>query len=92
MQHHSYTNASASVQVQEEQNTLVRSGPASGGNNITHPDNYPVILQTMAAGINSGISPLQFMDSIQIGSRQLGNRAFLRWVEELHAAGREIEA
>ena len=46
----------------------------------------------MAAGINSGISPLQFMDSIHIGSRQLGNRAFLRWVEELHAAGREIEA
>ena len=92
MQHHSYTNASASVQVQEEQNTLVRSGPASGGNNITHPDNYPVILQTMAAGINSGISPLQCMDSIQLGSRQLGNRAFLRWVEELHAAGREIEA
>ena len=46
----------------------------------------------MAAGINSGISPLQCMDSIQLGSWQLGNRAFLRWVEELHAAGREIEA
>ena len=46
----------------------------------------------MAAGINSGIAPLQFTGSIQVGSRQLGNRAFLRWVVELHAAGREIEA
>ena len=85
MQHYSYTNASATVRVQEEQDTLVRSGPASGGNNFTHPDNYPAILQTMAAGISSGISPLQFMDSIQVGNRQLGNRAFVRWVGELRS-------
>ena len=85
MQHYSCTNASATVRVQEEQDTLVRSGPASGGNNFTHPDIYPVILQTMAAGISSGISPVQFMDCIQVGNRQLGNRAFVRWVGELRS-------
>ena len=85
MHHYSDTNASATVPVQEEQDTLVRSGPASGGNNFTHPDIYPVILQTMTAGISSGISPLQFMDCIQVGNRQLGNRAFVRWVGELRS-------
>ena len=85
MQHYSYTNVSATVRVQEEQDTLVRSGPASGGNNFTHPDNYPAILQTMVTGVNSGISPLQFMNSIQVGNRQLGNRAFVRWVGELRS-------
>ena len=45
-------------------------------------------LQTIAAGIRSGISPRQFMTGIDAGSEQMGNRAFLHWVGELQAAGR----
>ena len=45
-------------------------------------------LQTVAAGIRSGISPRQFMAGIDAGSEQMGNRAFLHWVGELQAAGR----
>ena len=45
-------------------------------------------LQTVAAGIRSVISPLQFMAGIDAASEQLGNRAFLHWVGKLHATGR----
>ena len=45
-------------------------------------------LQTVAAGILGGVCPQQFMDSINTGGGQLGNRAFLHWVGELYAAGR----
>ena len=45
-------------------------------------------LQTVAAGMLGGVCPQQFMDSINTGSGQLGNRAFLHWVGELYAAGR----
>ena len=38
-------------------------------------------LQMVAAGILGGASPLQFLPGINAGSAQLGNRAFLRWVE-----------
>ena len=48
-------------------------------------DGQSLSLQTMAAGIQGGIPLLQFSDSIQSGNRQMGNRAFLRWVGELHA-------
>ncbi len=41
-------------------------------------------LHTVTAGIRSGTSPLQFMDSIDTGGRQLGNRAFMRWVGQMH--------
>ena len=47
-------------------------------------------LQTMAAGIQGGIPPLQFIDSIQSRNRQMGNRAFLRWVGELHGDRQEV--
>ena len=40
-------------------------------------------LHTVTAGIINGASPLQFMDRINAGSRQLGNRAFLQFVEKL---------
>ena len=40
-------------------------------------------LRTVTAGIINGASPLQFMDRINAGSRQLGNRAFLQFVEKL---------
>ena len=57
---------------------------------ITSPTlTIPAILQTMAAGISSGISPVQFMDSIQVGSQQLANRAFVRWVGELRSRGQD---
>ena len=54
-------------------------------------------LLSVAGGIQHGVSPLQFMDCIHAGSRQLGNRTFLRWVSELHAVklkpdSREISA
>ena len=48
-------------------------------------------LQTVAAGMPGGVCPQQFMDSINTGSGQLGNRAFLHWVGELYAAGRGRE-
>ena len=44
-------------------------------------------LQMVAAGILGGVSPLQFLPGINAGSAQLGNRAFLRWVEGLRARG-----
>ncbi len=54
-------------------------------------------LHTVTAGIRSGISPLQFMDSIDAGGQQMGNRAFMHWVGQLHeerqaGATREIAA
>ena len=44
-------------------------------------------LQEAAAVIQGGASPEQFRESIDAGYRQLGNRAFMRWVGLLHAAG-----
>ena len=54
-------------------------------------DDYPAPLQTVAAGIRNGISPLQFMAGINAVSWQLGNRAFLRWVGGLHAGGQDSD-
>ena len=47
-------------------------------------------LQTMAAGVQGDIPPLQFSDSIQSGNRHMGNRAFLRWVGELQADRQDV--
>ena len=44
-------------------------------------------LQMVAAGILGGVSPLRFLPGINAGSAQLGNGAFLRWVEGLRARG-----
>ena len=49
--------------------------------NSTCPDDNSNSLQTVADGILSGTSPLQFMDSINAGNQQLGNRAFLQFAE-----------
>ena len=38
--------------------------------------------------ISSGIHPLLFMENINNGNRQLGNRSFLQWVGQQYAAGR----
>ena len=53
-------------------------------------DGQSLSLQTMAAGIQGGIPPLQFSDSIRSGNRHMGNRAFLRWVGELHGDRQDV--
>ena len=50
-----------------------------------HSGASSIPLLTVAAGILDGVTPLQFMDSIDVVNHQLGNRAFLRWVESLQA-------
>ena len=70
---------------------------AASGADPAGSGNPAAALHTVTAGIRSGISPLQFMDSIDAGGRQLGNRAFMHWVGQLHAGGhagatREIAA
>ena len=50
-----------------------------------HSGASSIPLLTVAAGILDGVTPLQFMDSIDVANHQLGNRAFLRWVESLQA-------
>ena len=60
--------------------TVLGDSPAGVDSGIAH-------LDTVAAGILNGISPLQFMDNITAGNQELGNRAFLHWVGQLHADG-----
>ena len=66
-----------------------RPGRNSGAGR-TPPGTAAPPLQAVATGILGGAAPLQFMDSIDAGNRQLGNRAFLRWVGKLQAARREF--
>ncbi len=51
-----------------------------------------VSLKTVVAGILNGARPFQFMDAIDVVSQQLGNRSFLRLVEQLRADGQQREA
>ena len=44
-------------------------------------------LQTLVSGVQNGVAPVQYMRSIDIASRQLGNRAFMHWVGALQAGG-----
>ena len=53
------------------------------------PDGETTALHALAAGIRSGVSPLQFKAGIVAGNEQMGNRAFLRWVEGLQAGGQD---
>ena len=48
---------------------------------------HTVALQEVAAVIQGGAPPEWFRESIDAGYRQLGNRAFMHWVGEMHAAG-----
>ena len=50
-----------------------------------HSGASSIPLLTVAAGILDSVTPLQFMDSIDVANNQLGNRAFLRWAESLQA-------
>ena len=63
------------------------SQAAASGADPAGSGNPAAALYAVTAGIRSGISPLQFMDSIDAGGRQLGNRAFMHWVGQLHAGG-----
>ena len=85
----------------EHESTRTLAGPgsqaAASGADPAGTGNPAAALRTVSAGIRSGISPLQLMDSIDAGSRQLGNRAFMHWVGQLHGEGqagatREIAA
>ena len=48
---------------------------------------HTVALQEVAAVIQGGAPPEWFRESIDAGYRQLGNRSFMHWVGEMHAAG-----
>ena len=63
---------------------LAGSG-ALWGSDAARADDIDTALDRVTAGIREGVSPLQFMDSIDAGSRQFGNRAFLHRVGQLHA-------
>ena len=56
--------------------------------NFPDPDLASVSLRMLAESISSGIHPLLFMENINNGNRQLGNRSFLQWVGQQYAAGR----
>ena len=68
------------------------SGGAAWGADTAGADDTAAALHRVNAGIRGGISPLQFMDSIDTGNRKLGNRAFLHWVGQLHGCGQGREA
>ena len=68
------------------------AGQGSGGADTAGADDTAAALYRVTAGIRTGISPLQFMDSIDAGGRQLGNRDFLHWVGQLHGGGQGREA
>ncbi len=46
-------------------------------------------LRREAAGILNGNSPLGLMADAAAGNQRMGNRAFMRWVAELHARGQD---
>ena len=73
---------------QEAEHELTRTPAGSAGQvaaNGAAPAG-PGALHTISAGIRSGISPLQFMGSIDAGGQQMGNRAFMHWVEQVHTS------
>ena len=77
------------AQYSEAMYDAVRPGRAPGGMDATRPDAHGTSLQTVAAGMPGAVSPVQFMSDIDVANRTLGNRAFMRWVGELHSGGRD---
>ena len=74
----------------------VRDGDGAGRPELTSwraasgcPDSKTTALHALVSGIRSGVSPLQFKAGIDAGNEQMGNRAFLRWVEGLQAGGQD---
>ena len=92
---HSDTDNAAACMVRTGQDTEVgaetrRAGLTPWRDKSACLDGQFLSLQTMAAGVQGDIPPLQFSDSIQSGNRHMGNRAFLRWVGELHADRQDV--
>ena len=83
-------------QVAEHEITRSLAGPvsqaAASGADPAGPGNPAAALHTVSAGVRMGIPPLQFMDSIDAGGRQMGNRAYMHWVEQLHAGPVQVNA
>ena len=55
--------------------------------NAACPIAYAAPLPGVVTPMPGRASPADFMDTVDVASRQLGNRAFMRWVEALRAAG-----
>ena len=66
-----------------------RAGRMPGGRQASAPDVDASPLQTVAAGILGGVSPMQLMSGIDAANRGLGNRSFLHWVGALRSGGHE---
>ena len=82
---HSHPGRAYAALVPEGTGAYPGNGTGAAGDCLTpeRADNRP--LPVVAAGIRDGVYPLRFMDSINAGSHQVGNRSFLRWVGRLHA-------
>ena len=84
--HHSGVDLKAAILEQDEHEIDRRSSTIRPGRSPRQDSTG--VLQQLAAAMQCGASPLQFMESIGAGNRQPGNRAFMHWVGALHAAGR----
>ena len=51
-----------------------------------------IVVHQIAHGVLTGASPLQFMDAINTGNSQMGNRAFLHFAKGLYQQRREMDA
>ena len=75
--------------VAEDTGSVTGVGSRPGGTDVAAADTLDFVLRQVAAGMQGGVPPQQFLDNIYAASRQLGNRAFLRWVSELRTRGRD---
>ena len=62
--------------------TGMEVGPGAAGEALGH----------VVAGLQGGAGPGEFRAGIEAGQRELGNRAFMRWVGELQSGGRDAPA
>ena len=75
--------------VAEDARSVTGVGSRPGGTDVAAADTLDLVLRQVAAGMQGGVPPQQFLDNIYAAGRQLGNRAFLRWVSELRTRGRD---
>ena len=75
--------------VAEDTRSVTGVGSRPGGTDVAAADTLDLVLRQVAAGMQGGVPPQQFLDNIYAAGRQLGNRAFLRWVSELRTRGRD---
>ena len=73
-------------QTQEHQ-AVITNKTSVGGTNPIYPGDIPdsgdSAIEQVRQGIINGISPLQFKGNIEAANRQMGNRAFLQFIESL---------